>query len=216
LKEKVAVATVDGKAYFLIVNQLREHKIPFVSVIPGEPMPPQVKAAITTEKERDLVSSEQVLIFHDENELDSIVSELKRILLGKEAYERVVIGIDPGEAIGLAEIADGKVIEETNCFTKQELVNCVLKLVENLSFQRTSVAVKMGNGVPVYRELLEALDEALPPAVTLEVVSEAGTNKPQKRRSRGVRHISSAIRIAARSGRIVSRRCTIAANNPTQ
>jgi predicted RNase H-like nuclease (RuvC/YqgF family) len=34
--------------------------------------------------------------------------------LGKEAFEKIVIGIDPGVAIGLVEIADGKVIEEGN------------------------------------------------------------------------------------------------------
>ncbi len=36
MKEKVAVATVEGKTYFLIVNQLRERNIPFVSLVPGD------------------------------------------------------------------------------------------------------------------------------------------------------------------------------------
>ena len=36
MKGKVAVATVQGKAYFLIVNALREQDINFVSLIPGE------------------------------------------------------------------------------------------------------------------------------------------------------------------------------------
>ena len=46
--------------------------------------------------------------------------------------------------------------------------------------------------------MLEGLDIDLPPQVTLEVGGEAGTNKPLKenKRSRRVRHISLAIRIA--------------------
>ena len=48
LKEKVAVATVEGKAYFHIVNQLREQDIPFVSLVPGESVPAEVKVVITT------------------------------------------------------------------------------------------------------------------------------------------------------------------------
>ena len=66
----------------------------------------------------------------------------------------------------------------------------------------TNVSVKMGNGVPVYKELLEELDVALPPQVVLEMVNKTGTNKPLKenKRSRGVRHIASTNRIAGRVG----------------
>ena len=69
--------------------------------------------------------------------------------------------------------------------------------------------------VPVYEELLEDLDVALPPQVVLEVVNEAGTNKPLKenKRSRGVRYILSAKRIAGRTGNIIPRSKTIAAHN---
>jgi sugar-specific transcriptional regulator TrmB len=129
-----------------------------------------------------------------------------------------VIGIDPGEAIGLAVIADGKVIEEGNCFSTQEVINSIIKTIRNVNFSLTSVSVKIGNGVPVYKELLEALDDALPPEVALEVVGEAGTNRPLKenKRSRGIRHISSAIQIAGRTGYIIQRRKAIATNSRIQ
>jgi hypothetical protein len=215
LKETVAVATVEGKAYFLIVNKLRELNIPFLSLVPGEPVSAEVKVAITTEAEKNFVKTEKTLIFTGENELDNLVNEITRTLQGKEAYEKIVVGIDPGEAIGLAVIADGKVIEEGNCFSTQEVINSIIKTIRNVNFTVTSVSVKIGNGVPVYKELAEALDAALPPAVMLEVVSEAGTNLPLKnnKRSRRIRHISSAKRIAGRTGYIIPRRKLIAANS---
>jgi hypothetical protein len=218
VKEKVAVATVKGKAYFLIVNDLREQHIPFVSLVPGEPLPSQVKVVITTERESHLIKYERILVFHEESELDTLANEVKRILQGKEAYEKIIVGIDPGEAIGLAVIADGKVIEESNCFSTHELINSIIKMVRNVNFSVTSVSVKIGNGVPVYREILENLDNALPPQVALEVVSEAGTNRPlnENKRSRKIRHISSAIHIAARTGYIIPRRKTIATNSRIQ
>ena len=218
MREKVAVATVDGKAYFLIVNELREQNIPFISLVPGEPVPAEVKVVITTEKEKALVKNEKILVFKDESELDDLVIEVKRILLGKEAYEKIIVGIDPGEATGLAAIADGKVIEEGNCYSSQEVINSISKIIRSVNFNLTSVTVKIGNGVPVYKELLEDLDAALPPQVALEVVGEAGTNRPLKenRRSRKIRHISSAIHIAGRAGYKAPRRKTTATNNPTQ
>jgi hypothetical protein len=215
MKEKVAVATVQGKAYFLIVNQLRESNIPFISLVPGQSVPAKMTAVITTEQEKHLVNHEKILVFKGENELEGLVDEVKVMLLGKEAFEKIVIGVDPGVAIGLVEIADGKVIEEGNCFSTKEIINSILKIMRNVNFETTNVSVKIGNGVPVYKELLEGLDDALPSRVVLEVVGEAGTNKPLKenKHSRGVRHISSATRIAGRTGYIVPRGKAIAANS---
>ncbi len=214
MKEKVAIATVQGKAYFLIINKLREQDIAFLSLVPGEAVPTKVKLIITTEEEKSLIKNEKILVFHGAEELDNLINEVKRLLLGKEAYERIVVGVDPGEATGLAVIADGKVIEEGNCYSTQEVISTITKAIKNVNFLQTAVSVKIGNGVPVYKDLLEALDAALPPQVALEVVGEAGTNKPLKDNghSRGIRHISSAILIAGRFGHVISRRKTIAAN----
>ncbi len=218
MKEKVAVATVQGKAYFLIVNKLKEQDIPFISLVPGESVPAKIMLVITTEQEKHLITHEKILVFHSEDELEGLVEQVKVLLLGKDAFKKIVFGVDPGVAVGLVAVADGKVIEGGNCFSTKEVIDSILKILRNVDFAVTSVSVKIGNGVPIYKELLEDLDDALPPQVTLEVVGEAGTNKPLKenKRSRGVRHISSATRIAGRTGKITPRRKLVAAHNRSQ
>ena len=185
-------------------------------MIPGESVPPRAKLVITTEEEKDKVNYGKVLIFHDAAELDCLMIEVKKLLLGKETYEKILVGIDPGVAIGLVVLADGKVIEEGNCYNSRELVNSILKIIRTVNFSVTSVSVKIGNGVPVYRELLQDLDDALPAEVVFEVVGEAGTNRPLTAHSRKIRHISSAIRIAGRTGRVLVRRKALATNSTTQ
>ncbi len=216
--EKVAVATVQGKTYFLIVNKLREQNIPFISLVPGEPVPPKIMVVISSEQEKHLINHQKILVLQGEGELESLIGHVKVLLLGKEAYKKIVVGIDPGVAVGLVTLADGKVIEQGNCFSNKEIIDSILKITKNIDLAVTRVSVKIGNGVPVYKEMLEDLDQALPPQVVLEVVSEAGTNKPLKenKRSRGVRHIASAKRIAGRIGNIYPRRKIIAAHNRTQ
>ena len=59
MKEKVAVATVQGKAYFLIVNKLREQGIPFISIVPWESVPAKMTLVLTTEKEKRLINHEK-------------------------------------------------------------------------------------------------------------------------------------------------------------
>lgn len=208
MKAKVAVATVQGKAYFLIVEKLRERNIPFVSLIPGEPVPAEARVVITTQKEQQLINHDKVLVYNAETEPDTVVNEALKALEGKESYEKIVIGIDPGEVFGLAVITDGKVNETENCFSIQEVTAKIKSILKNVDVSATSVSVKIGSGVPAYRDLLETLDAELPPQVTLEVVSEAGTNRPinHDKHRRGLRDIASAIRIAGRTGHIYQRR----------
>jgi hypothetical protein len=208
MKAKVAVATVQGKAYFLIVNKLKERGIPFISLVPGETVPTEVKAVITTEKEKHRINHEKTLVFGSETEADTLANEVLKIIQGKEAYEKIVIGVDPGEVFGLAVIADGKINETGNCFSTQEVLNKIRDITKNMDVSSTVVTIKIGNGVPAYKELVETLDAALPPQVVLEVVSEAGTNRPlsHNKHRRGLRDIASAIRIAGRTGYIYPRK----------
>ncbi len=210
MKAEVAVATVQGKAYFLIVNELKERNIPFISLVPGETVHTEVKAVITTEKEKHLVNHEKVLVYDGETEPDSLVNEVVKILQGKKTYERIVIGVDPGEVFGLAVIADGKVNETGNCFSIQEVLSKISGVIKNVDVASTAVSIKIGSGVPAYKDLLETLNAALPPEVALEVVSEAGTNRDlnHNKHRRGLRDIASAIRIAGRAGHIYPRRKT--------
>jgi hypothetical protein len=210
MKAKVAVATVQGKAYFLIVNKLKERNIPFISLVPDETVPTEVKAVITTEKEKHRIKHEKILVYDSETEPDTIVNEAVKILQGKEVYEKIVIGIDPGDMVGLAVIADGKVNETGNCFSIQETLTKISSVIKNVDFSSTAVSIKIGSGVPTYKELLEAFDLALPPEVVLQVVSEAGTNRAlnHNKHRRGLRDIASAIRIAGRAGHVYPRRKT--------
>ncbi len=214
MKAKVAVATVSGKAYFLIVNKLKERNIPFISLVPGETVPTEVKAVITTDKEKHLMNHEKILVYNSETEPDTVVNEVMKILQGKEVYEKIVIGVDPGEVFGLAVIADGKVNETGNCFSIQEALTKISSVIKNVDFSSTAVSIKIGSGVPAYKDLLETLDAALPPEVVLEVVSEAGTNRTlnHNKHRRGLRDIASAIRIAGRAGYTYPRRKTGEAN----
>jgi len=214
MKAKVAVATVSGKAYFLIVNGLRERNMAFLSLIPGDSVPTEVKVIITTEKEKHLINHERILVYDSETEPDTVVNEVVKILQGKESYEKIVIGIDPGEVFGLAVLADGRVNETENCFSVQEVLNKIKNIIKDIDVSSTVVSVRIGNGVPAYKDLLETLDAALPPEVILEVVSEAGTNRHinENKHRRGLRDIVSAIRIAGRVGYVYPRRKTDESN----
>jgi hypothetical protein len=207
---EVAVATVQGKAYFLIVSKLKEKDIPFLSLVPGETVPTDVKVVITTEQEKHLINHEKVLVYDGETAPDDAANEIRKMLQGKETYEKIVIGVDPGDVFGLAVLKDGAVNETGNCFSIQEALAKISSVIRSVDVSSTAVTIKIGSGVPTYKELIETLDISLPPEVALEVVSEAGTNRAlnNNKHRRGLRDIASAICIAGRAGHIYPRRRT--------
>lgn len=210
MKAKIAVATVSGKAYYIIVNELKKRNIPFLSLTPKDPIPIEIKVVLTTKDEKHLINHEKILVYQDNAEPEALINEALRIVQEKEYYEKIVIGVDPGEVFGLAVLADGKVVETGNCYSVNETLKKIKKTI--ISFgksQVTSVSVKIGDGTPVCKEkLLRALDKALPLNIMLETVSEAGTDRylNETGHRRGLRDIASAIRIAGRNGYIFPRR----------
>jgi len=217
MKAKIATATVSGKAYYLIVNELKKKNIPFLSLTPNDPIPIEIKVVITTKEEQHLINHEKILLYQEGMEPEALINEALQIVQGKEYYEKIVIGVDPGEVFGLAVLADGKVIETGNCFSVEETLDRIKNILRNLEkTPTTSLSVKVGDGVPAYKEkLLWVLDNALPSNVMLESVSEAGTDRylNETKHRRGLRDIVSAIRIAGRNGHIFLRRKTNESNS---
>lgn len=217
MRAKIAVATVSGKAYYLIVDELKKRNIPFLSLIPKESIPIEIKVVITTENEKHLINHEKILVYKEGKEPEAIINEALQIIQGKEYYEKIIIGVDPGEVFGLAVLADGKVIKTENCFSIEETLTKIENILKNIEKNsETSISVKIGNGVPLYKEkLLQSLDEALPSNITLESVSESGTDRclSETKHRRGLRDIVSAIKIAGRNGHKFPRRKLYEANS---
>jgi len=207
MKAKIAVATVSGKAYYKMVNELKGRDIPFLSLTPRDTVPPSVKVVITTGKERHFITHLNILIFDEEKDPATVVNEALRLVEGKRSYERVVIGVDPGKNYGLAVLGDRNILETVTCSSLEETVNTIIKVLNNAP--AAANVVKIGNGAPAYtKQLLNLLDEALPHETAIEVVSEAGTSHfdreaPYRREGKDV---VSAIKIAERRGNTFHRK----------
>jgi hypothetical protein len=210
MKAKIAVATVSGKAYYLIVDELKKRNVPFISITPYEPVPVEIKVVLTTEREKPIINHENVLTLKEGEDPQALINQAIQHLEGKNFYEKIVIGVDPGEVLGIAVLADGKIIKTGNSFSIKETIDEIGNIIEGLKDVKTStIIVRVGDGVPEYKErLLRALDRRLPPNVELESVSEAGTDRyiSEAKHRRGIRDIVSAIKIARRNGQKFVRR----------
>jgi len=201
MRAKIAVATVSGKAYYLLVNELKAKGIDFLSLTPQENVPLDIEVLITTAAERHLIKHPKVLVYTDEEDPADIVNQAVRMAQGKKTRETIVIGVDPGKTFGLAVLSDGNVLETVTCSSIEETVIAIVNALSKL--QAATHIVKVGDGAPsITTELLTSLDETLPKNVTMEVVSEAGTSRfvGETLHKRGLRDALSAVKIAERRG----------------
>jgi hypothetical protein len=207
MKAKIAVATVSGKAYYLLANKLKEKGLDFLSLTPYESVPIDIEVVITTALERHFIKHPRVLVYTNDANPSEIVNEAIRMLQGEKSREAIVVGVDPGKTFGLAVLSDGNALETVTCSSIEETVNTIVNAL--LKLQAAVHIVKVGNGAPsITAELLSLLDEILPNDVIIEVVSEAGTSRfvGETLHKRGLRDALSAVKIAERRGQLYQRR----------
>ncbi|UCB60464.1 MAG: hypothetical protein JSW72_10310 [Candidatus Bathyarchaeota archaeon] len=208
MKAKIAVATVSGKAYYLLVKELKKKKAQFLSLTPSDVIPIDVKVVITTKKEASAITHENVLTYEENGDLVKTVDEALRVIKGKKRYERLVVGVDPGRNLGVAVLGDGKILETKSYTNVDETVNTITEILNRTP--ATHKTVRIGNGAPSHSEkLCRHLIQVLPEHVVIERVPEAGTSRSyggQQSHRRGKIDINSAIKIGQRQGKLLLRR----------
>jgi len=207
MKAKIALATVSGRAYYKLVDELKRKGLPFLSLKPWDSIPLDSKVVITTNEERRWVTHSNVLIFDPETNPATVIDEAIRVVQGKSNYDKVVVGVDPGKTCGVAVLGDDSILETINCSSLEETVNTIRDSLKKAP--ATVNIVKVGNGAPTYtKELLHLLDETIPRDAIIEIVSEAGTSHLMNETAhrRGLRDMMSAIEIGRRRGQTFSRK----------
>ncbi len=207
MEQRIVLATVDGRAFYLLVRELKKRNEPFLSLRPQDSLPAGVRVVITTAKESERVNHPNILIFAEGRDAGVVVDEAVRLAKGKKQYERVVVGVDPGRNFGVAALGDRVLLEARNCPSPAAAAAAIREmLMRNPAIQAT---VRIGNGAPDYVDALFGLLTAtIPENVAIESVEEGGTSKSPSERPhrRGERDVRSAIAIGQRRGTLLQRR----------
>lgn len=205
MRIQIAVATVSGRTYYEFVNELNRKKLSFLSLKPWDPIPFNIKVVLTTQEESKKISHPNILFFGEKINPESIIDEALLIIMGKKQYNKVIIGVDPGETCGIAIVCDNKVLE-TMTTTMEDAANLVIKNLKR--FPAEKKIVRVGDGNPVEsKKLLKSFILYLSEDISLELVQEAGTSRISNKsfNRRILRDSISAIKIAGRTGRKLER-----------
>ncbi|OGD46393.1 hypothetical protein A3K70_03220 [Candidatus Bathyarchaeota archaeon RBG_16_48_13] len=198
---EIAISTLFGKVYFLLVDELKRRHLPFISLKPGDPIPVSIKVVLTSQEEVKLFTHVNVLAYTERADPSAVVDMATMILLSKSSFRELSIGIDPGKTIGVALLGDGIILRTEKRRRAEEVIADISRFLR--SFKADKLVIRVGNGSTEYhRHIIKKIEDNLPRDVVLELVDEKGTNRTPKNRSRPISlDEKPAIRIAEKRGK---------------
>jgi hypothetical protein len=166
----IGLLTENPRAYFEILEILREQELKFISLDFSDPIPANVGVVITTESEKDSVDFDRIVF---EDDPDEAVARAKRILAGETVIRELTIGIDPGSRPGFAALGDGVVLTRSVAPSPEAVGDFVDDLVKD--FPEANVVVRIGHGDRTNRNRI--FNTLWDNGHSLEIVDERNTTK---------------------------------------
>jgi hypothetical protein len=198
---QIVVATVEGRPYYKIVTMLKSMNISFSSLSPEEASRTNAKVIITTKNEASLIRREG-LIF--DFQLDTFPPLFKARLLknlsGNYFEDTLVVGVDPGNRIGIYVLYLHTELYSTVQSSIREAVKFIMNTLSCINSDKK--ILKIGNGDSIKCNHIAQEIKNLYRSVRIEIVNEFGTSRNILPNCRGIRDMWSARSIALRSGRI--------------
>ena len=110
----LGVYTKNFSLYYDLLKVLGKKKIPYVSLSSIKHIPSKIGVVITSNSELHDIKSTNVIAADAYDSVDHAVDLALQMLIGKELYSKVHIGIDPGEQPGIAIVGDDILLQKTN------------------------------------------------------------------------------------------------------
>ena len=197
----LGVYTRDFSLYHDLLNVLRRRKIPYVSLSSIDHIPSMVGVVLTSNSELHDVKSQKVIAADAYDTIDHAVDLALQMLIGKELYSKVYIGVDPGDKPGVAVVGDDILLQKTQLETPEEVVDAVKRILRE--YPAVETLVRIGHGSVITRNRI--INSLISLRVSIEIVDETKTTSSQQK-GRHERDSEAAASIAMLPGGRVQRR----------
>ena len=97
----IGVYTKDFSLYYDLLRILKKRKIAYVSLSSISNIPSKIGVVLTSNKELHDFSSPNVIAADAYDTIDHAIDLALQMLIGKDIYSKIFIGIDPGEKPGV-------------------------------------------------------------------------------------------------------------------
>jgi len=184
-----------------LVNTLKRRNIPYVALTSIKHVPNRIGVILTSHSEMHDISTSMIIAADAYDSIDTAIDKALHLLIGKELYTKVFIGIDPGEKPGVALVGDDILLQKTQVKSPENVVKTVRQSIKN--YPSREYLIRIGHGSILHRNRI--INSLIPLGVPIEIVDESKTTKTQQTK-RTTRDSEAAAAIALLKGGIVQKR----------
>jgi len=172
----LGVYTRDFLLYHDLLKVLKKRKVPYVSLSSIDHIPSRIGVILTSNNELHDMKSTKVIAADAYDNIDHAVDLALQMLIGKELYLRIYIGIDPGEHPGIAVVGDDILLQKTCVESPEKIITMVKRFLRE--YPSTETLIRIGNGSIIARNRI--INSLIPLEVPIEIVDETKTTSSQK------------------------------------
>ena len=172
----IGVFTKDFSLYYDLIKTLKKRKIPYVSLSSIDQIPSRIGVILTSNNELHDIKSQKVIAADVYDTIDHAVDLALQMLIGKDLYSKVFIGIDPGDQPGIAVVGDDILLQKLNVENPEKVVIVIKRFLRE--YPSIETLIRIGHGSVLTRNRI--INSLIPLELPIEIVDETKTTPSQQ------------------------------------
>jgi hypothetical protein len=172
----IGIYTKDFSLYYDLIKTLKKRKISYVSLSSIDHIPSKIGVILTSNNELHDVKSKKVIAADAYDNCDHAVDLALQMLIGKDLYSKVFIGIDPGDQPGIAVVGDNVLLQKSNTQNPEKVLTIVKRILRE--YPATETLIRIGHGSMIIRNRI--INSLIPLKIPIEIVDETRTTPSQQ------------------------------------
>jgi len=167
----LGIYTRDFSLYHDLLRILRKRNIPYVSLSSIHHIPSKIGVIITSNNEIHDIKSTKVIAADAYDSIDHAIDLALQMIIGKDMYLKVYIGIDPGDHPGVAIVGDDILLQKTFVDNPEKVASIVKRFIKE--YPASQAIIRIGHGSILIRNRI--INSLIPLGVPIEIVDETKT-----------------------------------------
>jgi len=197
----LGIYTKNFELFHDLVTTLKQRNIPYVALTSQDHIPHRIGVVLTSHSEIHDFRTLKIIAADAYDTIDIAIDKALHLLIGKELYTKIFIGIDPGEKPGIALVGDDILLQKTQVKSPEYVVKIVKQQIKN--YPSREYLIRIGHGSILDRNRI--INSLIPLGIPIEIVDESKTSSSQQTK-RMRRDSEAAAAIALLKGGIVQRK----------
>jgi hypothetical protein len=172
----LGVYTKDFSLYYDILKALKKRNMSYVSLSSLNHIPSKIGVILTSNNELHDIKTSKVIAADAYDTIDHAIDLALQLLIGKDIYSNIFIGIDPGEYPGVAVVGDNILLHKTSVDNPEKVASVIKRILKE--YPANQILIRIGHGSITIRNRI--INSLIPIGIPIEIVDETETTDPKQ------------------------------------